>query len=181
MVKTHKGADAEEVKASQVVGGAICLCCHGHGLGRPIQEVDGDVIPGGIGSLDALARERLESQHGRRWHHRDWSQKWQERCRWRRKSERESPQLGAIKVAPTFEDGVAVRMKDCYRCLVKNNLQPWLVKDSRLMRVRGKDGMTWPNIVAGGRAETKASIALATERLGHPFATVMPMVGAHRL
>jgi hypothetical protein len=49
------------------------------------------------------------------------------------------------------------------------------------MRVWGKDGMTWPNIVAGGSAKTKASMAHTTERLGHPFATVTLTVGAHGL
>ncbi len=81
MVETHKGADAGEVKGLRVAGNAGCLSCHGHGLGCPIKEDDRDVIlviPGGIGSLDAVARERLESQHGRRWHDRDWNQRWQE-------------------------------------------------------------------------------------------------------
>ncbi len=41
--------------------------------------------------------------------------------------------------------------------------------------------MTWPNIVAGGKVETKTSVALATEHLGHPFATLMPAVGARGL
>ncbi len=65
--------------------------------------------------------------------------------------------------------------------LSKTILQPWLAKGPRPMRVWGKDGMTWPNIIAGGSAETKASVALATERLGHPFATVMLTVGARGL
>jgi hypothetical protein len=41
--------------------------------------------------------------------------------------------------------------------------------------------MTLPNIVAGGSTETKASVASATEHLGHPFATVTPTVGARGL
>jgi hypothetical protein len=49
------------------------------------------------------------------------------------------------------------------------------------MRVWGRDGMTWPDIIAGGSAETKASVALATECSGHPFAMVMPTVGARGL
>ncbi len=60
MVKAQEGADAGEVKGLQVVGGAGCLGCHGYGLGRLIQEHDRDVLPGGIGSLDALARVMLE-------------------------------------------------------------------------------------------------------------------------
>jgi hypothetical protein len=113
MVETHKGANAGKLEGSQVVGSAGCLGCHGRGWGCPIQEDNGDVIPSSIGSLDAMARERLESQHGGRWHHRDWNQSWREHCRWRRNSERESPQLGAVKVTPTIEDGVAVG--NCYR------------------------------------------------------------------
>ncbi len=46
------------------------------------------------------------------------------------------------------------------------------------MRVWGKNGKTWLEIVAGGSAKTKASMALATERSGHPFATLTPTVGA---
>ncbi len=42
--------------------------------------------------------------------------------RWKRGSERKLPQPVAIKVPPTFEDGVAVEMEDYDRCLVKNNL-----------------------------------------------------------
>jgi hypothetical protein len=54
MIEAHKGADAGEVKGSRVVGGAGCLGCHGHGVGYLIQEHDGDVLPSGAGSLDAL-------------------------------------------------------------------------------------------------------------------------------
>jgi hypothetical protein len=105
--------------------------CHDHGLGCLIQEDNRDVIPGGIGSLDAMAREMLESQPGGRWHPRDENQRWRECCRLRRNSERELPQPGAVKVAPTFEDGVAVRMEDCYRCLVKDNLAALVGKRSQ--------------------------------------------------
>jgi hypothetical protein len=41
------------------------------------------------------------------------------------------------------------------------------------MRVWGKEGMTWPNIVDGGSAGTDARVALAMECLRHPLATVM--------
>jgi hypothetical protein len=46
------------------------------------------------------------------------------------------------------------------------------------MRVWEKEDMTLPGIVAGGSTETEARVALATECLGHPLATVMPTVGA---
>ncbi len=62
--------------------------------------------------------------------------------------------------------------------LLKTILQPWSAKGIKPMRVWGKDGMTWPDIVAGGSPETKARVALAMECSGHPFATVMPTVGA---
>jgi hypothetical protein len=65
--------------------------------------------------------------------------------------------------------------------LSKTILQPWLAKGPSLMRVWGKVGMTWPDIVAGGSTETKASVALATEHSGHPLATVMLTVGARGL
>jgi hypothetical protein len=73
---------------------------------------------------------------------------------------------------------MAIGMKTGTDILLTTILQPWSAKGPRPMRVWGKDGMTWPNIVAGRRAEIKASVALVTERLGHPFATVMPTVGA---
>jgi hypothetical protein len=65
--------------------------------------------------------------------------------------------------------------------LSKTILQPWLATGPRSMRVWGKDGMTWPHNVAGGSVGTKAIVALATERSGHLFATVMPTVGARGL
>ncbi len=46
------------------------------------------------------------------------------------------------------------------------------------MRVWGKEGITWPCITAGGSNGAEARVALATERLGQPFATRMPTVGA---
>jgi hypothetical protein len=39
-----------------------------------------------------------------------------------RSSESELPKPGAIKVPPTFEDRVVIRIQDCDRCLVKDNL-----------------------------------------------------------
>jgi hypothetical protein len=65
--------------------------------------------------------------------------------------------------------------------LLKSILQPWLAKGPKPMRVWGKDSMTWPDIVAGGSAETEARVALATECSGHPFATVPSTVGTCRL
>jgi hypothetical protein len=65
--------------------------------------------------------------------------------------------------------------------LLKTILQPWWAKGPNPMKVWGKDGMTWPNIVAGGNTEIEARVALATECSGHPFATVMPTVGARGL
>ncbi len=121
MVETHNGADAGEVKGLRVEGGAGCLGCHGHGIGCLIQENNGDVLPSSAGSLNAVDRERLERHLGGRWHHRDWNQRWWECWRWKRTSERELPQPGTLKVAPTFEDGVAVGMEDYGRCLVKDN------------------------------------------------------------
>ncbi len=131
MVETHKGTNAGEVEGLQVVDGAVCLGCHGHGLGCLIQKNNRDVLPGGIGSLDAVAGERQESQLGGRWRRRDRTQRWQRCWRWRRNSERELPQPGAVKVAPTFEDGVASRMEDCYRCLVKDDLAALVGKRSQ--------------------------------------------------
>jgi hypothetical protein len=39
------------------------------------------------------------------------------------------------------------------------------------MREWEKEGMTWPDIAAGGRADAEESVALATECSGLPFAT----------
>jgi hypothetical protein len=60
MVEAHEGTDAGEVEGFGVVGGAGCLGCHGHGMGCLIQEHNGDDLPGSAGSLDAVARVRLE-------------------------------------------------------------------------------------------------------------------------
>ncbi len=49
------------------------------------------------------------------------------------------------------------------------------------MRVWGKEGMTWPDIVDGGSVETEARVALATEYSEHPLVTVMLTVGARGL
>jgi hypothetical protein len=65
--------------------------------------------------------------------------------------------------------------------LLKTILQPWLAKGTKPMRLWGKEGMTWPNIIDGGSAETDARVALASERLGHLLATVMLTVGARGL
>ncbi len=60
MVEAHKCADAGEVKSSRLVGGAGCLGCHGHRLGCHMLEHDQDVLPGGAGNPEALARVRQE-------------------------------------------------------------------------------------------------------------------------
>ncbi len=65
--------------------------------------------------------------------------------------------------------------------LPKTILQPWLAKGPKPNRVWGKDGMTWPNIVAGGSTETKASMAFAIEHSGHPLVTLTPTVSARGL
>ncbi len=65
--------------------------------------------------------------------------------------------------------------------LLKTILQPWLAKEPKPMRVWGKGGMTWPNIIAGGSLETNASVAFATKHSEHPFATMPLMVGARGL
>ncbi len=49
------------------------------------------------------------------------------------------------------------------------------------MRVWGKEGMTWPCMAAGGREGTEASVALATDFTGSPFATRTQTVGASGL
>jgi hypothetical protein len=69
--------------------------------------------------------------------------------------------------------GWPLQWKTVTDVLSKTILQLWLAKGPRPIRVWGKDGITWPNIVAGGQAETKARVALATERSGHPLATEM--------
>jgi hypothetical protein len=60
MVEIHQGANAGKVEAPWVESSVGCLDSHGHGLGRPIQVVDGNILPGIISSVDALARERLD-------------------------------------------------------------------------------------------------------------------------
>jgi hypothetical protein len=65
--------------------------------------------------------------------------------------------------------------------LSKTILQPWLAKGHKPMREWGKEGMTWPNKAARGRADAKESGALVTERSGIPFAMRMPTVRAREL
>ncbi len=65
--------------------------------------------------------------------------------------------------------------------LSKTIFQPWLAKGPKSMRAWEKEGMTWPNIIAGGSAVKEARLALATECLGHPLATVTSTVGARGL
>jgi hypothetical protein len=45
---------------------------------------------------------------------------------------------GAIKVLPSFEDGVAVGIEDCDRCLVKDNLAALVGKGSQTNEGMGK-------------------------------------------
>jgi hypothetical protein len=65
--------------------------------------------------------------------------------------------------------------------LLKTILQPWLAKGPKPMRVWGKEGMTWPDIVDKGSVGTEDRVVLATECLGHPLATVMLTVRARGL
>jgi hypothetical protein len=60
MVETHQGANARKVEAPLVKSGVCSLGSHGHGLGRLVQVVDGDLLPSFVGSVDALARGRLD-------------------------------------------------------------------------------------------------------------------------
>jgi hypothetical protein len=60
------------------------------------------------------------------------------RWRWRRSGEWELPKLGTVKVLPTFEDGVAVRMEDCDRCLVEDNLAALVGKRAQIDEGMGK-------------------------------------------
>ena len=63
---------------------------------------------------------------------------WQVRWRWRRSGERELPKSGAVKVPPTFEDGVAAGMEDCDRCLVEDNLAALVSKRAHPDEGKGK-------------------------------------------
>jgi hypothetical protein len=70
-------------------------------------------------------------------------------------------------------------MTDCDRCLVKDNLAAQVGKRTQTNEDMGERWHDMSNIVARGSVETKAIVALATGRLGHPFATVTLTVGAH--
>jgi hypothetical protein len=62
--------------------------------------------------------------------------------------------------------------------LEKTIWQPRLAKGPKLMRVWGNEGITCPCIAAGGRDGAEASIALATDCTGRPFATRTTTEGA---
>ncbi len=66
-------------------------------------------------------------------------------------------------------------------CLEKTIQQPRLAKGPKPMRVWGKVGITCPCTVVGGRDAAEASVALATNCTGRPFATRTPTEGAVRL
>ncbi len=63
-------------------------------------------------------------------------------------------------------------------CLEKTIWQPRLAKGPKPMRVWGKEGITCPCIAAVGRDGAEASVALATDHTGRPFAMRTPMEGA---
>ena len=64
---------------------------------------------------------------------------------------------------------------------VKTMVHPWSAKGPNPMRVCGKDGITCPDIAAGGCEDVNVRVALATERSGRPLATQTPIVGAREL
>ncbi len=64
MVEANKCANAGEVKHLQVVGSAVCMGCHDHGLGYLPQEHDLDVLPSSASSLEALGGVRQACCHG---------------------------------------------------------------------------------------------------------------------
>jgi hypothetical protein len=72
--------------------------------------------------------------------------------------------------------GWPLRWKTVTNVLFKMILQPWLAKRAQTNEGMGKDGKTWPNIVAGGSLEMDARVELATECYRHPIATVTPTV-----
>jgi hypothetical protein len=62
------------------------------------------------------------------------------RWRWRSSGERELPKSGAVKVLPTFKDGVAVGMEDCDQCLVEDNLAALVGKRAQTDEGMGERG-----------------------------------------
>ncbi len=60
MVETHQGADARKVEALQNKSSVGSLGSHGHGLGCLVQVVDRNILPGLVGSVDALARRIMD-------------------------------------------------------------------------------------------------------------------------
>jgi hypothetical protein len=145
-----------------------------------IQEDDGDVIPGGIGSLDALARERLDSQYGKDGETETRTKGGGSAAGGGETARGNCHSWGPSRFCQPLRMGWPLGWKTVTDVLSKRIMQPWLAKGPRPMRVWGKDGMTWLDIVAGGRAEMEARVALATEP-GHLFATVKLTVGAREL
>ncbi len=105
---------------------------------------NGDVISGGIGSLDAAARERLESQHAE-----DGTTETRTKGGGRTAGGRETVRgnchsRGSSRSCQPLRMGWPLGWKTVTDVLSKAILQPWLAKGPRPMRVWGKDGMTQP-------------------------------------
>ena len=65
--------------------------------------------------------------------------------------------------------------------LAKTIEQPRLAKVPTPMRIREKEGITWPCIAAEGRDGTKARVALVTDLSGRLLDTRTPTEGAFGL
>jgi hypothetical protein len=73
--------------------------------------------------------------------------------------------------SPTDVDSFVICIKHNDQYLCKDNLTTTSTKGVRPMRLWGKPGMMWPTWLDAGRLGTDASLALAIDHTGVPFAT----------
>ncbi len=89
--------------------------------------------------------------------------------------------MGAILFAPSAEDAVAIRMDDQDSMLGKKKSGSQDRQRAQANEGMGEGGYNMPCIAVGGRDGAEASVVLATDLTGRPFATRTPTDGAIRL
>jgi len=88
------------------------------------------------------------------------------------------PKFGAGGLAPTFKNNFAIPI-ECNNCCVRREHSATCIdKGSQSNTGMWEAAMTWPFLLAGGRAVTDASSPLAMECTVVPLATQTPIVGA---
>jgi hypothetical protein len=91
------------------------------------------------------------------------------------------PEARTTLILPSGKDGLAIKMVVSGGRFGEDNLAILVRKRPQANEGMGEEGMTFPNIAAGGREGAEARVVLATECSGLPFATCTLMVQALEL